>query len=177
MLDAQQNGWNVGYDLAMALAVIGIGLSGDPVTTKMSIGCDATSRTAATGSLLGQELGIDAHNVYGPLHHADIVLRHTLFHLPAADATLAINRSSKPTPPCPAVTTFSTLLTTSPSTRHYSPRWTKPPVPTSISPTWSNSCASDTMTPKPGIPTSTSVPRSFCSTELPRSYSGSSRIS
>lgn len=80
MLDAQQNGWNVGYDLAMALAVIGIGLSGDPVTTKMSIGCDATSRTAATGSLLGQELGIDAHNVYDPLHHADIVLRHPLFH-------------------------------------------------------------------------------------------------
>ena len=47
----------------MALAVIGIGLTGDPVTTKMSIGCDATNRTAATGSTLGEELGIDAHNV------------------------------------------------------------------------------------------------------------------
>ena len=80
MLDAQQNGWNVGYDLAMALAVIGIGLSGDPVTTKMSIGCDATPRTAATGSLLGQELGIDAHNVCGLLHPADIRLWNSLFH-------------------------------------------------------------------------------------------------
>ena len=47
----------------MALAVIGIGLTGDPVTTKMSIGCDATNRTSAVGSLLGEELGIDAHNV------------------------------------------------------------------------------------------------------------------
>ena len=177
MLDAQQNGWNVGYDLAMALAVIGIGLSGDPVTTKMSIGCDATSRTAATGSLLGQELGIDAHNVYDPLHHADIVLRHPLFHLSAADATLATNRNSKPTPLCPAVTTFSTLLTTLPSTRHCSPKWTKPPAPTLISPTWSNLWASDTMTLKPGIPTSTSAPRPFCFTELPHSYSGSSQIS
>ena len=63
MLDAQQNGWNVGYDLAMTLAVIGISLSGDPITTKMSIGCDATPRTSALGSLLGQELGVDAHNV------------------------------------------------------------------------------------------------------------------
>ena len=63
MLDAQQNGWNVGYDLAMTLAVIGIGLTGDPLTTKMSIGCDATSRTAAVGNILGEELGIDAHNV------------------------------------------------------------------------------------------------------------------
>ena len=63
MLDAQQNGWNVGYDLAMALAVIGIGLTGDPITTRMSIGCDATPRTAALGSLLGEELGIDDHNV------------------------------------------------------------------------------------------------------------------
>ena len=63
MLDAQQNCFNVGYDLAMALAVIGIALSGDPVTTKLSIGCDATPRTSAVGSLLGEELGIDAHNV------------------------------------------------------------------------------------------------------------------
>ena len=47
----------------MALAVIGIGLTGDPVTTRMSIGCDATNRTSLVGSLLGEELGIDAHNV------------------------------------------------------------------------------------------------------------------
>ena len=76
MLDAQQNGWNVGYDLAMTLAVIGIALSGDPITTKMSIGCDATPRTAATGNLLGQELGIDAHNVCSLLHGANIVFMY-----------------------------------------------------------------------------------------------------
>ncbi len=63
MLDAQQNIWNVGYDLAMALAVIGIGLTGDPVTTKMSIGCDATNRTSFVEPPVGEELGIDAHNV------------------------------------------------------------------------------------------------------------------
>ena len=64
MLDAQQNIWNVGYDLAMVLAVIGISLTGDPITTKMSIGCDATSRTATSPlSPPGEELGIDAHNV------------------------------------------------------------------------------------------------------------------
>ena len=65
MLDAQQNLWNVGYDLAMTLAVIGIGLTGDPITTRMSIGCDATSRTGSPVTI-GQELGIDAHNVSLP---------------------------------------------------------------------------------------------------------------
>ncbi|MCJ1454642.1 hypothetical protein MMC28_004995 [Mycoblastus sanguinarius] len=77
LLDAQQNIWNAGYDLAMALAVIGIGLTGDPVTTKMSIGCDATSRTSAVGSLLGEELGIDAHNKF----EADTSLSRSDFFL------------------------------------------------------------------------------------------------
>ncbi|CAD6591759.1 MAG: hypothetical protein ASARMPREDX12_005409 [Alectoria sarmentosa] len=65
LLDAQQNIWNLGYDLSMVLAVIGIGLTGDPVTTKMSIGCDATNRTSAVEPpLLGEELGVDAHNKF-----------------------------------------------------------------------------------------------------------------
>ena len=63
LLDAQQNIYNVGYDLAVLLAVLGVGLDGDPVTQKMSIGCDATSRTSLTGSLLGSEGGLDSHNV------------------------------------------------------------------------------------------------------------------
>ena len=63
LLDAQQNIYNVGYDLAVLLAVLGIELDGDPVTQKMSIGCDATSRTSSTGSLLGAEGGLDSHNV------------------------------------------------------------------------------------------------------------------
>ena len=63
LLDAQQNIYNVGYDLAVLLAVLGVGLDGDPITQKMSIGCDATSRTSLTGSLLGSEGGLDSHNV------------------------------------------------------------------------------------------------------------------
>ncbi|KAL9064901.1 MAG: hypothetical protein Q9161_008575 [Pseudevernia consocians] len=62
LLDAQQNIYNVGFDLASFLAALGVALDGDPVTEKMSIGCDATSRTSATGSLLGAEGGLDTHN-------------------------------------------------------------------------------------------------------------------
>ena len=62
LVDAQQNIYNVGYDLAVVLAVLGVELVGDPVTEKMSIGCDATSRTSSTGSTLGAEGGLDSHN-------------------------------------------------------------------------------------------------------------------
>jgi len=58
----QQNVYGVGYDLAVVLATLGVGLDGDPVTTKLSIGCDATSRTSATGT--GAELGLDGHNKF-----------------------------------------------------------------------------------------------------------------
>lgn len=64
LLDAQQNIYNVGYDLAVLLAVLGVGLDGDPITEKMSIGCDATSRTSLLGSLLGAEGGLDTHNKF-----------------------------------------------------------------------------------------------------------------
>lgn len=64
LVDAQQNLYNVGYDLAVTLATLGVGLDGDVVTGKLSIGCDATSRTSATGSLLGDELGLDGHNKF-----------------------------------------------------------------------------------------------------------------
>ena len=33
------------------------------MTEKLSIGCDATSRTSATGDLLGDEVGLNGHNV------------------------------------------------------------------------------------------------------------------
>jgi hypothetical protein len=64
LLDAQQNLWNVGYDLATVLAVIGVVQNGDIVTGKLSIGCDATSRTAALGglNLLGREPGLNSHS-------------------------------------------------------------------------------------------------------------------
>ena len=62
-MDAQQNLYNVGYDLAVSLATLGVALDGDVITEKLSIGCDATSRTSATGDLLGDELGLNGHNV------------------------------------------------------------------------------------------------------------------
>lgn len=63
LVDAQQNLYNVDYSVAVTLATLGVALDGDVVTGKLSIGCDATSRTSATGSLLGSELGLNGHNV------------------------------------------------------------------------------------------------------------------
>ncbi|KAK5119735.1 hypothetical protein LTR85_007311 [Meristemomyces frigidus] len=63
LVDAQQNVYNVGYDLANLLAIAGVGLDGDLVGTgKLSLGCDATSRTATPGNVLAEELGLDGHN-------------------------------------------------------------------------------------------------------------------
>ena len=53
----------MGYDLAVTLATLGVALDGDVLTQKLSLGCDATSRTSLTGGLLGQELGLNGHNV------------------------------------------------------------------------------------------------------------------
>ena len=63
LVDAQQNLYNVGYDLAVTLATLGVSLDGDVLTGKLSLGCDATSRTSATGDLLGDEVGLNGHNV------------------------------------------------------------------------------------------------------------------
>lgn len=58
LVDAQQNVYNTGALLANILAIAGVGLTGDIVgTEKMSIGCDATSRTAGPLSLLAEEPG------------------------------------------------------------------------------------------------------------------------
>ncbi len=74
LVDAQQNLYNVGYGLAVTLATLGVALDGDVVTGKLSLGCDATSRTSATGSLLGNELGLNGHNV-SALNRCSIPLR------------------------------------------------------------------------------------------------------
>ncbi|CAO2658790.1 Nn.00g065130.m01.CDS01 [Neocucurbitaria sp. VM-36] len=63
LVDAQQNVYNVGYDLAVLLAVLGIQAGGDIVTGKLSIGCDATSRTALL-PLLGNQPGLNGHNKF-----------------------------------------------------------------------------------------------------------------
>lgn len=61
LVDMQQNLYGVGYDLAVLLATLGVGLDGDVATGRLSIGCDATSRTSSTG---GEELGLDGHNKF-----------------------------------------------------------------------------------------------------------------
>lgn len=64
LLDAQQNIFNMGWDTATLLATIGILTDGDIVTGKLSIGCDATSRTAALKGVLGREPGLNGHNKF-----------------------------------------------------------------------------------------------------------------
>ncbi|KAI9687421.1 MAG: hypothetical protein M1820_010445 [Bogoriella megaspora] len=65
LVDAQQNVYNVGYDLAQLLALLGLTLTdGDPVTMKLSIGCDATTRTSVNPVLTGSEPGLDGHNKF-----------------------------------------------------------------------------------------------------------------
>lgn len=65
LVDAQQNVYNVGYDLAVLLATLGLTLTdGDPITEKLSIGCDATSRTSFSPLITGSEPGLDGHNKF-----------------------------------------------------------------------------------------------------------------
>lgn len=65
LVDAQQNIYNVGYDLAVVLALLGLTLTdGDIVTEKLSIGCDATTRTSVAPLLTGSEPGLDGHNKF-----------------------------------------------------------------------------------------------------------------
>ena len=64
-MDAQQNIYNVGYDLAVTLAALGLTLTdGDITTEKLSIGCDATTRTSVSPTLTGSEPGLDGHNKF-----------------------------------------------------------------------------------------------------------------
>lgn len=63
-VDAQQNIYNVGYDLANLLAFLGLQADGDLVTTKLSIGCDATTRTSVNPALTGSQPGLAGHNKF-----------------------------------------------------------------------------------------------------------------
>ncbi|KAK4182777.1 putative aromatic peroxygenase [Podospora australis] len=64
LLDALQNVYNVGYDLANFLAFYAIYVAGlgDPVTKKLSIGCDATERTSWAPKVTGSEPGLVGHS-------------------------------------------------------------------------------------------------------------------
>ena len=67
LISAQMSMYNVGADLANLLALIAVPLDGDIVTTKMSIGGEATSQTALLGSLaagISKEGGLDTHDTF-----------------------------------------------------------------------------------------------------------------
>jgi hypothetical protein len=65
LVDAQQDLYNVGYDLATLLAVLGLTVTdGDLTTEKLSIRCDASTRTSVNPTLTGQEPGLDGHNKF-----------------------------------------------------------------------------------------------------------------
>jgi hypothetical protein len=82
LVDAQQNLYNVGYDLATLLALLGLTLTdGDVVTEKLSIGCDATTRTSYNAALTGSEPGLDGHNKF----EADTSLTRDDFFLSHGD--------------------------------------------------------------------------------------------
>ncbi|GIZ49912.1 hypothetical protein CKM354_001292900 [Cercospora kikuchii] len=64
LVDAQQNVYNVGYDLSLLLAFLGLQADGDLITTKLSIGCDATTRTSVAPLLTGSQPGLAGHNKF-----------------------------------------------------------------------------------------------------------------
>lgn len=63
LVDAQQNVYNVGHDLAVLLATLGVAEDGDIITGRLSIGCDATNRTSAL-PLTGNQGGLNKHNTF-----------------------------------------------------------------------------------------------------------------
>ncbi|KAM3417990.1 hypothetical protein BST61_g6201 [Cercospora zeina] len=64
LVDAQQNMYNVGFTLANILAIAGVGLDGDIISNRVSLGCDATSRTRSPLSLLASQPGLNGHNKF-----------------------------------------------------------------------------------------------------------------
>lgn len=72
----------MGWDLAVFLATISIFVAdGDLVTTKLSIGCDATTRTSFNPTLTGSEPGLDGHNKF----EADTSLTRNDYFLDGGD--------------------------------------------------------------------------------------------
>ncbi|KAG8700390.1 hypothetical protein FRC09_005978 [Ceratobasidium sp. 395] len=78
LMDAQQNVYNVGYDLALFLATLEVVEGGDLITQKVSIGREATSQTAPPLlPPLGPEGGFNAHNKF----EADVSLTRNDYYL------------------------------------------------------------------------------------------------
>lgn len=64
LIDAQQNVFNIGYGLANLLATAGVGLDGDLVTGKLSLGCSRDDYTNVAPGVAGTETGLDGHNKF-----------------------------------------------------------------------------------------------------------------
>jgi len=77
LVAAMQNVWNVEWDLAVILAVLGIATDGDPVTEMLSIGGDATLQTGAEGEFTGNYGGLSKHNSF----ELDVSLTRDDFYL------------------------------------------------------------------------------------------------
>lgn len=61
--DACQNVFNMAWDLATVISLVALVLGdGDVISRKFSIGCDATSRTAAVPLIAGSQPGLNGHN-------------------------------------------------------------------------------------------------------------------
>ena len=106
LVDAQQQVYNVGYDLATLLAVLGLTTTdGDIATERLSIGCDATTRTSVSPAATGSEPGLDGHNKFEAdssltrndyfTHNGDnFRFNHTLFEMMENTAGPNITRDS-----------------------------------------------------------------------------------
>jgi len=64
LVDAQQNVYNIGFGLANLLAIAGVGLTGDLITGRMSLGCPRDDWTNFLPGVLGYEGGLNAHNKF-----------------------------------------------------------------------------------------------------------------
>lgn len=134
LVDAQKNVYNVGYDLAVTLALLGLTTTdGDIVTERHSIGCDATNRTLFNPALTGSQPGLDGHNKF----EADTSLTRNDFFLGRGD-NFKFNG-----------TLFGEM--------------TQPLVVSTTATVWPNTDTNDTRSLSRTTQTSTSVPSLSCS--------------
>jgi len=64
LVAALQNVYNVEWSAAVVLALLGIGLDGDPVTEMLSIGGAAPFQTGQTGEFTGDYGGLSRHGTF-----------------------------------------------------------------------------------------------------------------
>ncbi|EJT98828.1 heme-thiolate peroxidase aromatic peroxygenase [Dacryopinax primogenitus] len=77
LVAGMQNVWNVQWELAVILAVLGIATDGDPVTEMLSIGGAVTQQIGKQGEFTGNYGGLDQHNAF----ELDVSLTRDDFYL------------------------------------------------------------------------------------------------